>query len=430
MTGELPLGRFSLPSEKASVNNQLDDVVLRTLQKEPARRYQQASDIKLAVDSIARNSSTNSIAQSFRGQPGPKEHSRAEFDHDMSSSSEEAILCTLPFSISDLYWGMACAYGIVHLDETGIELEYEVLDEVFGTVKSAAKQVRVPLRNIVSIEFIKGIFSDRVEIQTNRLDISKEVPNSKQACFQLGTKRADADRARNFVEEVKRLKGIDSPADRRPAPPVKSAGSRGSLTTQDVANSLQYPRMGFLAAAWINLISATAGLLQGVQWKAVSPLLVKIDWLPVLDFETIPIPLINFASLITLCFAIWLFVLAGKMRRQTDFTFVLVSAVLLLPLALHPAYGLTLIFSIWTLVVLSDQRVRLAFGSPGPRLAGSSERGFSLDSFRASTLRLLLFLGVVGICLLGTLSILFIVFRASTKTNEKPAPESGFGNYG
>src|SRR5213080_2281507 len=55
LTGELPLGRFAPPSRKAAVDARLDEVILRTLEKEPARRYQQVSEVKMDVESIARN---------------------------------------------------------------------------------------------------------------------------------------------------------------------------------------------------------------------------------------------------------------------------------------------------------------------------------------------------------------------------------------
>jgi len=53
LTGELPLGRFSLPSEKVQIDVRLDEVVLHALEKQPSRRYQQASQVKTDLDSIA-----------------------------------------------------------------------------------------------------------------------------------------------------------------------------------------------------------------------------------------------------------------------------------------------------------------------------------------------------------------------------------------
>jgi serine/threonine protein kinase len=52
LTGELPLGRFAPPSERASTDVRLDEVVLRTLAKEPGRRYQQASQVRIDVDAL------------------------------------------------------------------------------------------------------------------------------------------------------------------------------------------------------------------------------------------------------------------------------------------------------------------------------------------------------------------------------------------
>ncbi len=53
LTGELPLGRFSPPSEKAGTDIRLDEMVHKTLEKDPDRRYQQASELKTDLDGIA-----------------------------------------------------------------------------------------------------------------------------------------------------------------------------------------------------------------------------------------------------------------------------------------------------------------------------------------------------------------------------------------
>lgn len=52
LTGELPIGRFAAPSKKVALDVRLDEVVLRTLEKEPQRRYQAASEIKSDVETI------------------------------------------------------------------------------------------------------------------------------------------------------------------------------------------------------------------------------------------------------------------------------------------------------------------------------------------------------------------------------------------
>jgi serine/threonine protein kinase len=55
LTGELPLGKFAPPSRKVRVDVRLDEVVLHALEKEPALRYQQASQVKTALETIAKS---------------------------------------------------------------------------------------------------------------------------------------------------------------------------------------------------------------------------------------------------------------------------------------------------------------------------------------------------------------------------------------
>jgi len=52
LTGDLPLGKFAPPSRKVQVDVRLDEVVMHALENEPARRYQQASQIKSDVETI------------------------------------------------------------------------------------------------------------------------------------------------------------------------------------------------------------------------------------------------------------------------------------------------------------------------------------------------------------------------------------------
>lgn len=53
LTGELPIGRFSPPSRTVKLDGRLDKVVLKTLESRPEQRYQQASDLKTAIEFVA-----------------------------------------------------------------------------------------------------------------------------------------------------------------------------------------------------------------------------------------------------------------------------------------------------------------------------------------------------------------------------------------
>jgi len=58
LTGELPLGKFQVPSKKVQLDVRLDEVVLHALEKEPERRYQHAGEVKSDVETIAGSPST------------------------------------------------------------------------------------------------------------------------------------------------------------------------------------------------------------------------------------------------------------------------------------------------------------------------------------------------------------------------------------
>jgi tRNA A-37 threonylcarbamoyl transferase component Bud32 len=50
LTGELPIGRFQAPSVKAKAPRGFDPVVMKSLENDPAERYQQAHDVKRDVE--------------------------------------------------------------------------------------------------------------------------------------------------------------------------------------------------------------------------------------------------------------------------------------------------------------------------------------------------------------------------------------------
>lgn len=71
LTGELPLGRFPAPSTKVQVDVRLDEVVLRALEKEPARRYQQAGEVKTEVERISASPGGGSVRREGKSpRPG------------------------------------------------------------------------------------------------------------------------------------------------------------------------------------------------------------------------------------------------------------------------------------------------------------------------------------------------------------------------
>ncbi len=66
LTGELPLGRFAAPSEKSSVNRGVDEVVMRSLEKERERRQQSATEMRTQVEGAATGTAFGPVRSSFQ----------------------------------------------------------------------------------------------------------------------------------------------------------------------------------------------------------------------------------------------------------------------------------------------------------------------------------------------------------------------------
>jgi len=58
LTGQVPVGHFDPPSKKVQIDVRLDEVVLRSLAREPERRYQQVSEVKTDVESVSQRASS------------------------------------------------------------------------------------------------------------------------------------------------------------------------------------------------------------------------------------------------------------------------------------------------------------------------------------------------------------------------------------
>ncbi|RPI60252.1 MAG: serine/threonine protein kinase, partial [Planctomycetaceae bacterium] len=76
LTGELPAGghgefagKFEPPSRKVLIDVRLDEVVLRALEKEPARRYQQVSEVKTQVETIVGTAQHNGLPEGMLPKP-------------------------------------------------------------------------------------------------------------------------------------------------------------------------------------------------------------------------------------------------------------------------------------------------------------------------------------------------------------------------
>jgi tRNA A-37 threonylcarbamoyl transferase component Bud32 len=76
LTGELPGKHIEPPSRKVQIDVRLDEVVLRALEKKPARRYQTAGELKTVIETVVAETLKLAGAGSFAPGTGPRIVSR------------------------------------------------------------------------------------------------------------------------------------------------------------------------------------------------------------------------------------------------------------------------------------------------------------------------------------------------------------------
>jgi serine/threonine protein kinase len=207
LTGQLPLGRFAPPSQKAASDPRLDHVVMRALENEPGRRYQRASDLKSDLESIASTRPTP-VTPAYATQPAGQ-------DPGLIGRG------SVPFEIPKILWGFARAHGLARIDERTLFLEFQTT--FLGLVSLPAREERIPLDQIQSLHFKKGWWSAQVLIGAYRIATLSRVAGSRQGQLSLKINRRDRKLAQQFVETGSHLLGRATPAPAQPElPPAMS----------------------------------------------------------------------------------------------------------------------------------------------------------------------------------------------------------------
>lgn len=78
LTGELPIGRFAVPSAKVAMDARIDEIVIRTLEKEREARFQTAEEVRTSVGAVVQNpGGAKSHSQNFSPAQGTSRFSLA-----------------------------------------------------------------------------------------------------------------------------------------------------------------------------------------------------------------------------------------------------------------------------------------------------------------------------------------------------------------
>jgi tRNA A-37 threonylcarbamoyl transferase component Bud32 len=374
LTGELPVGRFAPPSHKARVDPRLDEIILRALARDAEQRYQDAAELKKDVEEIA--SGAHLVRPGVQA-PTPL--------HVAGSTGQWPIV---RFTIPWVNWWAGRARGEIYRDDQSLIIE--VREESLWTARSETKEIRIPLREIVSIScqtqswpgdevrMAVGIHIGRhkkrkskwvskwapteIVIKTARPELLAELPMGKSGRGRLLVYWKDRDAARELVDSIIH---VNEPAPRQ-----------GLADRNDRIAIKPYPDP---KKARFEVIPPAIGLLVTAIFSAVSSIVSAVWFLERFDagsphHETLV--LIAVLSIIPLATAVgYLFVGALLMAGMRSYPSALAAGILAV-IPWSPGWILGLPFGIWALVVLSDKNVRAVFrnglhmAAPAPPPAG------------------------------------------------------------
>jgi serine/threonine protein kinase len=110
LTGELPTGKFAPPSQRVLIDVRLDEVVLRALEKQPERRYQQAGEIKTRVETIA---TTPDLRKHRREEPQTDKPNEGESHRLLTSSPARSKRRFPRLNIGSVCVGILLTFGLI-----------------------------------------------------------------------------------------------------------------------------------------------------------------------------------------------------------------------------------------------------------------------------------------------------------------------------
>jgi len=147
LTGQVPRGAFDLPSRKLQVDVRIDEVVVKALQEEPGRRYQNVTDMKTDVETIY-------YSRSDKVTPAPPAQT-----HLPRKPTNKAVLLAAGAATATVLLAMIIAAGFAWQDRqrTGPSSEDLASTAETGASKKLHEQQVIPvLKDDPSLVMVEG----------------------------------------------------------------------------------------------------------------------------------------------------------------------------------------------------------------------------------------------------------------------------------
>lgn len=369
LTGELPIGRFDPPSQKVRIDVRLDEIVLHTLEKEPQRRYQHASQLKTDIETVSASPQAPNV---------PKQHF-----HPPASSAMEAHITVV--AALNIIFGfirlLIAAFLFVIITGAGLISGDPTAMQVTGIVGSALSL----LVSLTAIPTIVGGFGllkrkpwARILIIILAILDLLTIPLSLMAGPHLLWKMVGIALAVYTLwvlfnkESIQIIRQSTAPEETPPAPnspqsPAIAPPARPQhpatavKTVEPTALNISQAARAQLRIPAIGLI--IAGILTCLAPPIAFAALVVVKEIAGHSFVTATaLPAVFIVVIIISSFVVGFIILLGasKMLRLRSYGFCVATAILAL-LPCYAACPIGLPFAIWALVVLSNIKTQAAF---------------------------------------------------------------------
>ncbi|XZE54774.1 serine/threonine-protein kinase [Planctomycetaceae bacterium SH139] len=210
LTGHLPLGRFELPSQRsAAVDLRIDPVVMKSLSRAPADRYQSASELSSEIAGIP--------AAAVAGVSN-EDHPSAQRTSDlqMGKQGQPAPVAALPsrkgvgesgtlrgdsisFSLKQMHGGFAEGQGMLQFETDRLIFEWKVKDSLFGAIESNLNRLELPVDQVSGMQLKNyGIFT-RLLVKARTLQALEPLPQEKLGSVKLAVSRADRELIQHWI---------------------------------------------------------------------------------------------------------------------------------------------------------------------------------------------------------------------------------------
>ncbi len=99
----------------------------------------------------------------------------------------------IPFEIKDQYSGLAKSSGILKFDNGCLVCEFRTKDTILGILKSSIKEIRIPVQDLLSVEYKKKMFGDKIFIRTKSMEYISYFPglDSNEICLKINKQSRD-----------------------------------------------------------------------------------------------------------------------------------------------------------------------------------------------------------------------------------------------